>query len=204
MISAVIPAFNEGERISKVLKETREFVDEIIVIDDNSTDKTAEIARQYSVVLENKTNLGYLGSIKRGFDKASGDIIVTLDADGEHDPSYIPDMVRPINDSEADLVFGKRDKIPRLSERILSKIASLKVNTFDTGTGYRALTKDLAKKLELDGYCTCGIFALEAFRKGAEITEVYAPMRKINKPKGVAWIHLFQFFKVMRELLKTK
>ena len=203
MISAVIPAYNEGERIEKVLIETRNFVDEIIVIDDCSTDDTAKKAENYADVLQNEGNVGYLESIKKGFEHASGDILVTLDADGEHAPKYIPDMVEPIKLRKADLVFGRRESIPRPSERFLSKIAELKVKTVDTGTGYRALRKELAEKLELNGYCTCGIFALEAYRKGADITEVKAPTRKIKKSKGVAWIHFFQFFKVIIEFLRS-
>ncbi|MFW5928108.1 MAG: glycosyltransferase family 2 protein, partial [Thermoplasmatota archaeon] len=135
MISAVIPAYNEGKRIEKVLKETQRFVDEIIVVDDCSTDETAKIAEEYADVLQNESNLGYIESIKKGFRHASGDIIVTLDADGEHDPKYIPEMIEPVKEGKADLVFGKREKIPRISERILSKIAEFKVNASDTGTG---------------------------------------------------------------------
>lgn len=203
MISAVIPAFNEGKRIKKVLQEIDEYVDEVIVVDDCSTDDTAKIAEDYAVILRNDMNLGYVESIKKGFKNASGDIIITLDADGEHDPSYIPDMVKPITEGRADLVFGKRDKIPRSSERFLSWIARIKVDVIDTGSGYRALKKELAERLELNGYCTCGIFALEAHRKGADITEVKAPTRDINKPKNIAWTHVLQFFKVLQEYMRS-
>lgn len=203
MITAVIPAYNEGSRIEEVLKETKKYVDEVIIIDDNSTDDTADVAEKYAKVLRNDSNLGYVGSIKKGFKHSSGNIIVTLDADGEHDPSFIPDMIEPIEHGEADLVFGSREIIPRPSERFLSKIAQLKVDTFDTGTGYRALTKELAQSLELDGFCTCGIFALESYRKDAVITEVKAPTREIDKPKNIAWTHFLQFFKVVVEYLTS-
>ncbi|MFP4001974.1 MAG: glycosyltransferase family 2 protein [Thermoplasmata archaeon] len=116
MITAVIPAYDEEERIEKVLKETSQYVDEIIVVDDNSTDDTVEIAEEYGKVIKKDSNQGYIDSIKRGFEAAQGDIIVTLDADGEHDPSFIPSIVEPIEKDKADLVFGKREKIPRFSE----------------------------------------------------------------------------------------
>ncbi|MGM0511033.1 MAG: glycosyltransferase family 2 protein [Thermoplasmatota archaeon] len=203
MITAVIPAYNEGNRIEKVLKEIRSYVDEIIVIDDNSSDDTAAVASEHANVMENEKNLGYIGSIKRGFKEASGDIIVTLDADGEHDPKFIPELVRPILDGEADLVFGKRDHVPRPSERLLSRIAQFKVKTKDTGTGYRALRKDLADKLGLKGKCTCGIFALEAHSKGAKITEIKAPTRDIDKPRRISWDHIPQFFIVIYWFLKA-
>ncbi len=200
MITAVIPAYNEEKRIDRVLEETSEYVDEILVIDDNSTDNTAQVAQSYATVLKNSSNLGYIGSIKKGFEAAEGDIIVTLDADGEHNPSHIPRLTAPVEEGKADLVFGRREKIPRASERILSRMTRFKVDVKDPGIGFRAIKTDLAKKLKLDGYCTCGIFALEALSKGAKITEVPTPTRDIEKPKGIAWQHFFQFFVVLKWL----
>lgn len=202
--TAVIPAYNEGERIRKVLLKTSEYVDETIVIDDASTDETREVARKHAKVLKNGENRGYVHSIKRGFEKASGDIIITLDADGEHRPKYIPKLVKPIEKGEADLVFGKRKNIPRPSERLLSWLARRRVNVRDSGTGFRAIRSDLAGRLSLQGYCTCGLFALEAKSKNAKMTEVYAPTRKVEKPKGIGWSHLPQFFIVFRWLLKSR
>ncbi|MFO7792727.1 MAG: glycosyltransferase family 2 protein [Thermoplasmatota archaeon] len=202
MITAIIPAFNEEERIEGLLKETSQYVYDIIVIDDASTDNTAKISKEHGKVIENELNMGYVDSIKKGFRAAEGDIIVTLDADGEHDPSFIPDLVTPIKDGKADLVFGRRKKIPRPSERILSWMVSNKLEIKDTGIGFRALRTDLAKKLDLKGYCTCGLFALEAKSKGAEISEVSTPVRDIEKPKRTAWIHFLQFFVVLKWLFK--
>jgi len=204
MITAVIPAFNEEERIEGVLKETSQYVDEIIIIDDNSTDNTAKVAKKYGKVIENELNLGYVDSIKKGFKAAEGDIIVTLDADGEHDPSHIPRLIEPIEKGEKDLVFGKREKIPRLSERLISWLTKIKVDAEDTGIGFRALKADLAKKLELDGYCTCGTFALEAYFNGARISEVKTQTRKIDKPKHIAWQHFSQIFIVFQWLFRRK
>ncbi len=202
MITAVIPAFNEEERIENVLEETSEYVDEIIVIDDNSTDGTAERAEKYGKVLKNETNRGYLRSIRRGFEAAGGDVVVTLDGDGEHDPSFIPKMVALIQNGEADLVFGKRERVPRLSERLISELVGLKVGLEDTGTGFRALKVSLAERMELYGYCTCGTFVLEAVSLGAEVKEVKAPVKDVEKPKRIAWQHFFQFFVVVWLMLK--
>ncbi|MFO7990724.1 MAG: glycosyltransferase family 2 protein [Thermoplasmata archaeon] len=204
MISAVVPAYNEGKRIERVLEELSDFVDEIIVIDDASQDDTSGIASRYARVIRNKKNLGYIGSIKRGFNEAKGDIVVTLDADGEHDPRYIPAMVSPIQNRKADLVFGKRDQVPRVSERVVSYMVRRRVGAKDTGTGFRAIRSGLAKRLELKGRCTCGIFALEAKSKGAEIKEIRAPTRDIDKPRGIAWDHFYQFFTVLKFLIKKR
>lgn len=201
MITAVIPAYNEEGRIEKVLRETSKYVDEIIVVDDNSIDSTTAIATRHANVISNPKNLGYRESLKIGFTRAKGDIIVTLDADGEHDPSYIPDLVEPIKKGEVDMVFGKREKIPRWSERLISWLVRLKTGVEDTGTGFRALRGSLARKMEMYGYCTCGTFVLEAISLGAEVKEVYAPVRKIEKPKKIAWQHFFQFFIVLWRLI---
>ncbi|MFW6064692.1 MAG: glycosyltransferase family 2 protein [Candidatus Natronoplasma sp.] len=199
MITAVIPAYNEEDRIEKVLKETSQYVDDIIVVDDSSTDGTVQVAEEFSKVtlLRNEENLGYLRSLRRGFGAVEGEIIVTIDADGEHDPSFIPDLVSPIEEGEADLVFGKRESIPRWSERLISKLAKLRAGVEDTGTGLRALRKSLAERMELHGYCTCGTFALEAVSLGASVTEVKAPVREVEKAKKIAWQHFFQFFVVL-------
>ncbi len=202
MISAVIPAYNEEKRIEDVLLETEPFVDEIIVVDDASLDNTPKIARRHSELVMNPQNLGYNFSLKSGFARAKGDIIVTLDADGEHDPSYIRSLVEPIHQDRADLVFGSRKKIPRPSERLISRLVKKKTDIHDSGTGFRAIDADLAKRLELDGYCTCGLLALESLSYGARMTEVPAPTRSVKKPKRPAWNHIPQLLLVLKELVK--
>ncbi|MFW6141959.1 MAG: glycosyltransferase family 2 protein [Candidatus Saliniplasma sp.] len=200
MISAVIPAYNEEERIEEVLLETNEFVDEIVVVDDASLDGTPRIACKHAELMVNPKNFGYIESLKKGFIRANGDIIVTLDADGEHDPSYIPKLVKPIQEGKADLVFGSRNKIHRPSERLISKLVRSKTGIYDTGTGFRALRSELAEKLELQGYCTCGTLVLEALYQGAELAEVEAPTRTIKKPRDIAWQHIPQLFLVLKLL----
>jgi len=136
-------------------------VDEVIVVDDASSDKTSSIAAQKGAkVIKNSKNLGQLASLKKGFRFASGDVLVNLDADGEHNPEDIPYLVKPILDDEADLVLGKRKTIPRPSERLINRVARLRVNISDSGTGFRAIKKSLALKLKLRGRCICGILAL--------------------------------------------
>ncbi|MGM0405941.1 MAG: glycosyltransferase family 2 protein [Thermoplasmatota archaeon] len=202
MISAVIPAYNEEKRIEDVLLETEPYVDEIIVVDDASMDSTPRIACKYAELIVNPKNLGYIDSLKNGFARAEGDIIVTLDADGEHDPSYIPSLIEPIHQDRADLVFGSREKIPRPSERLISRMVKKKVDIHDSGTGFRAIDSDLAKRLELKGYCTCGLLALESLSYGARMTEVPAPTRSVKKPKRPAWNHIPQLLLVLKELVK--
>ena len=95
-----------------------------------------------------------------------------MDADGEHNPGEIPLLTRPILNGKADLVLGKRKKIARISERLISFVTRLKTRVADSGTGFRAMKKELTLKLNLRGRCICGISVLEAHYLGARITEV--------------------------------
>src|SRR5712691_763280 len=80
-ITVVIPCLNEEEGIQKVLREVPSFVDEIIVVDNGSTDGTAEVARKMRAHVITELNRGYGRAYKSGFSQATGDIIVTLDGD---------------------------------------------------------------------------------------------------------------------------
>lgn len=203
MISAVIEAYNEVENIGKIIDKTKKFVDEVIVVDDASLDETSLVAAEKGAkVIKNSKNLGQLESLKRGFIFASGEVVVNLDADGEHNPEDIPNLVKPILDDEADLVLGKRNKIPRPSERIINKLAGLKLNIYDSGTGFRAIKKSLALKLKLNGKCVCGILVLEVDRLGARIKEIPIQVNNIKKPRRIMWGHIIQIYYVLKELLK--
>ena len=201
-ISVVIPAFNEENRITAVIRKAKPFVNEILVIDDCSSDNTVECAKRAGArVLSNDKNLGYLETIKKGLRNAQGDIIITMDADGEHDPTDIPLLVKPVLEGHADLVLGTRQKIPRISERFLNWLTRLKIPIKDSGTGFRVIKKEFAEKLELKGKCTCGILVLEIDSLGGKIVEVPITIRIICKKGKIAWNHASQFFHILRWIL---
>lgn len=202
-IAAVVPAYNEATRIRNTILDLREYVDEIIVIDDASTDETGAIAEDLGAkVIHNETNLGYLGSIKNGFEVANMDVVVTFDADGEFKARDIPRLIKPIQNNEADMVQGNRHFYPRPSEKWLTKLAGIKGPVGDSGTGFRAIKTDLAKKLQLKGRCICGTLALEVLHNGGTIKEVDIELKSVNKPRKAAWYHFFQFFYVLKWLIK--
>ena len=197
VVTAVIPAFNEASRITKTLAAIQQFVDEVIVIDDASTDDTAVVAKKCGAkVISHKINKGYIEAIKSGFMEASGDIVVTFDADGEFLAQEIPELTRPIIDREADMVQGHRNFVARPSEKVITWFAQRKADVGDSGTGLRALRTDLAKTLELKGACICGVFSLEVLSKGGLIKEVPITLQTIEKPRKIAWFHLMQLFYV--------
>jgi len=105
-----IPAFNEERTIAKVVLESQRFADKVVVCDDGSSDMTAEIAERLGAdVARHERNLGYGAAIQSLFRRArelGADVLVTLDTDGQHDPSEVSDVVKPIVEGKADVVVG--------------------------------------------------------------------------------------------------
>jgi glycosyltransferase involved in cell wall biosynthesis len=172
-ISVVIPAHNEMNSVAEVVRSCREFCDEVIVVDDGSVDDTSRASREAgATVIRNEKNLGVVKSTGIGLRAATGDIVVTLDADGQHEPAEIPKIVEPIKSGIADLVLGRREGYIPLSERVIARLVNFRVKCHDVGTGYRAFRADLASVIELWGFCLCGSLVLEARNRGARIVEV--------------------------------
>lgn len=111
-IIAVIPSLNEEKFIGDVIARAIKHVDEVIVIDDASSDNTAAVAsRAGATVIQHARSQGAGAGTRTGFDTAlqhNADIIVTLDGDGQHDASEIPVLIQPIIDGEAEMVIGSR------------------------------------------------------------------------------------------------
>jgi glycosyltransferase involved in cell wall biosynthesis len=156
LVVAIIPAYNESKNIGKITAETNKYVSMVIVVDDGSQDNTAEIATSMNAyVISHKHNIGKGAALKRGLNeclKYNPDIIVTLDADGQHDPADIPKLLKPIENGEADIVIGSRyvknsvREIPLVRGFGLSFINIInkhltKSAIKDSQSGFRAYTK---------------------------------------------------------------
>ena len=201
-VSVVIPAYFEEKAIGSVVQRCLPFADEVLVINDGSTDDTVKVARAAGArVVDLAENMGVLGATQVGLREASGDIIVTLDADGQHDPAEIPRVIKPMVDGKADLVMGVRPSFPHFSERALTWLTSLRVHVDDASTGFRAVTKVVARKMELHGRCMCGTFVLEAARHGARVTSVPISVReREDGNRRVPAEHFAPGFMVLRSL----
>ena len=92
-LSLVIPCYNEEDGVREVIGRCPREIDEIVVVDNNCTDRTAEVARSLGAVVVGEQRPGYGAAYKAGLKAATGDIVVTLDGDGTYPPEAIPDLV---------------------------------------------------------------------------------------------------------------
>ena len=205
MISAIIPALNEEKTVGDLVKDALNYVDEVIVVDDGSTDNTSDVAADAGAeVIKHKYNMGVAKAIVNGFEKGKGEILITLDADGQHDPTDIPSLIEPILNDQADLVLGRRPSIPRFSERFITTLTRLKVDCSDASTGFRAIRRRIAEQMKIRGSCMCGTFILEANRLGARIAEVPITVRKRREGgRRIQTRHVKQIFHVFYELIRA-
>jgi glycosyltransferase involved in cell wall biosynthesis len=164
-IYAIIPAYNSSATIEQVIQDTRQQlpVKSIIVVDDGSHDKTAEISKKIGViVLSHPVNRGKGAALKTGFAKAlecGADVIFTLDADGQHQPQVFGEFLQVMRENTADIVIGNRmqslKKMPFhriLSNRITSKLISLRIGypIEDSQCGFRLLRSSVIRKVKLE------------------------------------------------------
>jgi len=222
-ISIIIPTYNERENIAQLIPDIQNITKEnkinveIIIVDDNSPDKTSEIAeklnKQYGniKVIKRSSKQG-VGSARRlGFSQANMPIIISMEGDNTHKPKYIPEFVNEINKG-ADLVIGSRymkdSKIINwpIKRRIISKLANWTARFFtgvkltDVTNGYRAFKKEILKKLVVDSksYPYNMEFACEAIWRGYKTSEIpiIFEHRKIGTSKLNASREFLSFFAV--------
>jgi glycosyltransferase involved in cell wall biosynthesis len=157
-----IPAYNEEKAIARVVLEAQKYVGKVVVCDDGSTDLTGDIAERLGAdVVRHGRNLGYGAAIQSLFEharKLGADVLVTLDADGQHDASEIPSVLKPIVDGVADVVIGSRflDKLSahdmpwyrRAGVKFITKLVNntSKHGVRDAQSGFRAYNR---KSLEV-------------------------------------------------------
>lgn len=199
--AAVIPAYNASNTVGEVIERTLPFVERVIVIDDGSSDRTADEIKKYDVegVFLNK-NAGKANAIRLGLDKSRKfDAVVALDADLQHQPEEIPRLLSAIKGG-ADLCIGSRflsdhSSMP-FSNRFSNAVASRLISLFagerltDPQSGFRALNNTIIPQLELkaERYSIEHIMILEAARKGFRIKEVPVTCLYGDEESGVSAI----------------
>jgi len=221
-ISVVIPAFNEERNIGVVLQGVREVLKkmnclyEVIVVDDGSIDRTAEVARNHNVILvKNDRNQGKGDALKAGFLRARGAFVVTMDADGSHQPEDIPYLVQPLL-NDVDVTVGSRfeDEMGRNSTAKLHLIGNKIINALilfltgryisDSQSGFRAFRRDALRKIAISslGYEIESEITIKILKNGFRVEEV--PIECKKRRSGTTKINSFSDgFKILKSILKA-
>jgi dolichol-phosphate mannosyltransferase len=186
-VSIVTTTWNEQENIEKLVSCIRRALQciphEIIVVDDNSPDRTIQIAKRVADVAVTKLREGQSKGLLYGMQLAKHPIIITIDADLENNPEPIPELIQKI--SEFDIVVASRTKLPRISEIIVAKTLGKLMGLTDIFSNFRAYKKETISEFNLRGGETFGAeFLVLAKKKGLTIGEIkYDPPPRRKNPR---------------------
>lgn len=159
----VIAAYNEEKYVGKVVNDVSKYVDMVVVVDDGSKDKTANVIKnKKAVILKHPINLGQGAALQTGFDYAkrfNPKVVVTFDADGQFLSKEVPRIIKPILDGKVDVVLGSRflGKTINMStaRKYILKLGILftwifsEIKLTDTHNGFRALSNRALNKIEI-------------------------------------------------------
>jgi glycosyltransferase involved in cell wall biosynthesis len=180
-IAIIIPAFNEAETIKEIVKSVKEY-GQPIVVNDCSEDKTANIAESLgAIVISHTENQGYDGALNSGFRKAvelDYKFILTLDADGQHDPSLLEAFIGKLKNGTP-IVLGVRSSKPRISEHIFSFYTQHRYGVLDPLCGLKGYHQDVYKSIGyFDSYKSIGTeLFLNAISSGLPFEQVSLNVR---------------------------
>jgi glycosyltransferase involved in cell wall biosynthesis len=180
-IGIVVPALNEERSIGAVVELCGRY-GLAIVVDDGSSDRTATVAREAgATVVSHPANRGYDAALDSGFREAAAlgsDLVVTIDADGQHDPELIGRFLAML-EADADVVIGVRDKRPRFAEHCFAALTRLLYGIRDPLCGMKGYRMSVYRALgHFDSYGSIGTeLALFAARKGYRIAQVPVVVR---------------------------
>lgn len=203
----VIPAFNEGETVRSVLTEIRQHCDfPVYLVDDSSTDNTAEVARDCgATVLRLANQLGAWGATQAGIRyalKEGHDAVITMDADGQHDPAFIGALLEPLQNNEADVCIGswpeRGSMLRQIAWRWLRATSGIPFE--DLTSGFRAyshipLVYLASWRATYLDFQDVGVLSL-LLKKGARVVDTPTPMRgRANGQSKVfrSWLVVFYY-----------
>jgi glycosyltransferase involved in cell wall biosynthesis len=191
-VCAVIPAYNEAATIGEVIRETKKYIDTIFVVDNGSTDNTAEIARDRGAqVIDCSAKRGYGAAQYAGQQVAMQngfDYILQVDADGQHDPIYIPKLLEAAQSGDYDIVLGSRflgDSYKNLSlvrkigivfySKVVSFLGRAKIT--DVTSGFKVYKASSLRKLSKPSDVNPAVEQmLEIAKRGMTIKEIAVEM----------------------------
>lgn len=219
--SLVVPFHDEQDSVRELHRRLSDVMTgrfdpvEFVYVDDQSSDGTPKILAEIAAedprvsVLRLKRNYGQTTALAAGFDYASGDIIISMDGDLQHDPGDIPRMIEAMDATNADIVSGWREKrvdnylMRRLPSRIanwmMAKLSG--VNIHDFGTTFKVYRREIIKDIPLYGEMHRFIPALGAWN-GAKIVEV--SIKNIERPEGKSHYGISRTFRVFFDIITIR
>ncbi|MBM4429243.1 MAG: glycosyltransferase [Chloroflexi bacterium] len=226
-LSVVIPALHEAENLARLLPQLHTVLSslgegqkpagqgggyEIIVVDNHSTDGTAEVCAAEKAALVHQTEPGYGGALWAGFERASGEYILTMDADLSHVPNFIPTMWQHRDNAELVIasryVEGGRADMPKyrhvlsvILNQVYSRALSLPVQ--DLSSGFRLYRSSILKNLDLRSHDFDALeeILIKCYAAGCKILEV--PFHYVPRHTGKSKVKLLQFgLSYLRTLLR--
>jgi dolichol-phosphate mannosyltransferase len=197
-----LPVFNEVQHVEPVLDEVRRYSENILVVDDGSTDGTGDLLRERDdiVVLSHRQNRGYGAGLRSAFRYAEDhdfDYIVTIDCDGQHEPRRIPRFLKAVQN--VDIVSGSRylkqfrgDSTPPTQRRHINQLLTAELNRLlglqltDAFCGFKAYRVSALKRLSLteDGYAMPLELWVQAVAAGLKIIEVPVPLIYLEEARS--------------------
>ncbi|MFZ0519949.1 MAG: glycosyltransferase family 2 protein [Candidatus Acidiferrales bacterium] len=219
--SVVVPFHDEQESVRELHSQLSAIMTgrfdpvEFVYVDDQSSDATPQILAQIAeedprvAVLRLKRNYGQTTALAAGFDYASGDIIISMDGDLQHDPADIPTLLETLNTTGCDIVSGWRQKrvdnfilrrVPsRIANWMMAKLSGVDIHDF--GTTFKVYRRETIKDVPLYGEMHRFIPALAAWN-GAKIVEV--PIRNIVRPGGKSHYGISRTLRVFFDIITIR
>lgn len=210
-VIAIMPAYNAAKTLEKTIKDIpKNVIDEIILVDDHSSDETAELARKLGLtVIEHPQNRGYGGNQKTCYTIAlsnKADVVVMIHPDYQYDSSLAKEMVQPIIDDQVDVMLGSRIRTRKealaggmplykyLGNRFLTLVENsfLGQNLSEYHTGYRAFSRKTLQQLPFHTYSDDFVFDSQvlfgAIANNARIGEIKVPVRYFEEASSINFV----------------
>ncbi len=221
----IIPAYNEEKTIVEVINSVKLLVDQVVVVDDGSTDKTFELAKAQDIaVLHHIINRGQGAALKTGTEyalKFGADIIIHFDADGQFLANDIKSVVEPIKAGIADIVFGsrflsKQSDIPFVKKNIILPLAKVVNRIFfgiemtDPQSGFRAMSAQAAKQIDWqqDKMAHCSEILFAAGRRNVDVSPSRGNLKIKEVPITVIYHNFGQRladgFRILKDLFLAR